>query len=81
MYVNLYYFSINLLTADTLQAKQAYGLYGISVSGIILGANLAARSTVHQPCFFGPEPAFVDLLQNMLWHPQEVQQYLLSTAA
>jgi hypothetical protein len=81
MYVNFNYFSIGLLTNSAAQAKQAYGLYGLSVNGIILGANLAAPSTVHQPCFFGPEPKFVDLLQNMLWCPQEVQQYLLSTAA
>ena len=62
------------------QARRTYGLYGILVSGIILGTNLVAPSTALHPSFFGPEPKFVDLLQNMLWHPQEVQQYLLSTA-
>ena len=80
MYVILHYFSTSLLRMRSAQAKQAYGLYGISVSGIILGANLAAPSTAHRPHFFGPEPKFVDLLKNMLWQPQEVQQYLLSTA-
>jgi hypothetical protein len=80
-YVCQHYFSIDLLTMRAAQAKQVYGLYGISVSGIILGSNLAAPSTAYQPRFFGPEPKFVDLLQNMLWRPQEVQQYLLSTAA
>ena len=58
--------------------KHVYSLYGISVSGIILGTNMIALSTALHPSFFGPEPEFVDLLQNMLWGPQEVQQYLLA---
>jgi hypothetical protein len=74
-----------ILESDSLiscitQAKRVYGLYGISVSGIILGTNMVAPSTALHPSFFGPEPKFVNLLQNMLWHPQEVQQYLLATA-
>lgn len=73
-------FKIYLLIFGIPQAKRVYGLYGISVSGLILGVNLVAPDTALHPSFFGPEPKFVDALQNMLWRPQEVQQYLLSTA-
>jgi hypothetical protein len=59
---------------------RVYRLYGISVNGFILGANMVAPSTVLHPGFFGPELKFVDVLQKMLWCPQDVQQYLLSTA-
>src|SRR5260370_23165149 len=76
MYVCLHF---TILLPNILQALHVYGLHGISVSGIILGANLVAPSTVLHPSFFGPEPKFVNVLQNMLWGPQEVQQYLLST--
>jgi len=69
-----------LLISNTPEAMRVYGLYGISVSGIVLGANMVAPSTVLHPSFFGPEPKFVDVLQNMLWRPQDVQQYLVSTA-
>ena len=76
MYVCLHF---TILLPNITQAMHVYGLHGISVSGIILGANLVAPSTVLHPSFFGPEPKFVNVLQNVLWGPQEVQQYLLST--
>lgn len=55
-----------------------YSLHGIAVSGIIMGANLVAPSTVMHPKFFGPEPKFVEILKGMLWNPLETQQYLVS---
>lgn len=68
----------NIIPIISLQAMHTYALYGISVNGIILGTNMAAPSTMLHPTFFGPEPKFVDALREMLWCPQQVQQYLVS---
>src|SRR5260370_11475154 len=58
MYVCLHF---TILLPNILQAMCVHGLHGISVSGIILGANLVAPSTVLHPSFFGPEPKFVNV--------------------
>jgi hypothetical protein len=71
-------YAVHLLYAF-LQVTCIYGLYGIAISGMILGSNTVAPSTILHPHFFGPEPEFVDVLKNMLWSPQEVQQYLISS--
>jgi len=56
-----------------------YALHGISASGIIIGTNMVAPSTVITPNFFGPEQKFVDSLKAMIWGTTAVQNFVVAS--
>lgn len=56
-----------------------YAFYGLSISGLVLGVNVAAPHAMFNPSFFGPEASFNDALENILWGPTDMRQYLIST--
>lgn len=61
-----------------LQAAQQYAMYGLSINGFILGASSACPSTSKDALFFGPERQFTSFLQDLIWTPRHIQQYLVA---
>jgi len=55
-----------------------YALHGIAASGIVIGTNMVAPSTVINPQFFGLEEKFVDSLRAMIWGTTAAQNFVVA---
>lgn len=60
------------------KSHQLYVKYGLSVNGFIVGTNALHSKVNSTPRFFGPTPQFTTFLQDLLWAPAHMRQYIVA---